>query len=205
MRRREPSPGLDPHPNDLSPAPRPFAHPLRERAAARELHGDEQLAVDDLGVIDADHGRMLDPRHRARLAPQPLLRIRPVAAPGIDMLERNLAAQIIVPRPIHQAHAALPEHLDHLVAVDPGPGHQAIHGGRRSGSGSGRRFPSVARRCGHRRACASTRGFGHRSSLTCDVQARARGNTPMRHDLAPQKTAAPQMTRCQRQQSTDPQ
>src|SRR6185436_9013324 len=103
----------------LGDAQRPALQPLAERLALEQLHGDEQLAVLLADVVELADVRMVDAGGRPRLALEAPAR-GVVAAQGAHLLERDGAAEPLVPGCVDDAHAALAERARHGVVPDPG-------------------------------------------------------------------------------------
>jgi hypothetical protein len=98
----------------LAQRQRPVSQPPIERLATQQLHDDEDVAVDlpdvedlaDAGMVDAGRGPGLAPQARARV----------IAARGrADGLDRDLALQPRIARPVDLAHAAGSERREDLV------------------------------------------------------------------------------------------
>ncbi|HYN08481.1 MAG TPA: hypothetical protein VES67_13945 [Vicinamibacterales bacterium] len=87
---------------------RPLVQSLRQRCAAEELHGDEQLAVFLADFVDLADVRMVDARRGPRLAPEALPRGLIVFERG-HCLQRDRTMQLFVASRVHDAHAAFAE------------------------------------------------------------------------------------------------
>ncbi len=83
------------------------------------LHGDEEVPVDLVDVVDLGDGRMGDGRGRAGLEKQPAPPLGVGHQAGGDHLEGDQAVEAGVPGPVDDAHAALAElGLDPVVLED---------------------------------------------------------------------------------------
>ena len=104
---RQPRADLLEHRDHVAPrARRP--QPPRQRLAVDVLHRDEQPARVVADLVDAHHVRVLEARHRLRLAQQP----RAIAL-AVDLLahdlDRDRSAELGVLAGVHDAHPALAE------------------------------------------------------------------------------------------------
>ena len=90
-----------------------------EPVAVDQLHHDVGLAVLFAVAVDLDDVRMVDRRQRARLL-QKLVHERPVLPDALlHHLERDRAAERLVVRLVHRAHAALAQLVDQQEVREP--------------------------------------------------------------------------------------
>ena len=90
------------------------------------LHGDEQVAVDLVDVVDLGDGRMRDGRGRAGLEEEPAPAFGVGHQAGADHLEGDQAVETGVPGPVDDAHAALAELGLDPVMLEDSPDHVSI-------------------------------------------------------------------------------
>ena len=107
---------------DLDQEPHPGAevvgaHPV-QRLALHQLHGDEGQAVEGAGLIDLDDVLVVQAGLELGLQGQEAAAALVLLA---DELQGHHPVQLPVPGPVDLRHAALAQHLEHLVAV---PGEQ---------------------------------------------------------------------------------
>ena len=144
----EPAPGIEEGGDDLASARPLVLEPLGHRRALDEPHGDEHLPAFVADVVDGDHVRMRQARHRLRLAEQAL------AARAHDRsaqdLERDLAIELRVVGGVDGRHAAFAEHIEDEIAADGPP-----DGKRTMGAG---RAAQVGRLLGRRRVTPARSG-----------------------------------------------
>ena len=118
VRRRQPAPGEDEAIEARVGRARRLVEPEAQRAPLDELHGHpgqrqrprrlhaRVVHDDDVGVLHA--------RHRLRLGHDVAARRRRRR----HQLQRDLAVEARIVGPPHDAHAAMPEHLDEHIAAD---------------------------------------------------------------------------------------
>jgi hypothetical protein len=92
--------------------------------AAQQFHGDVRRAVVLARVEDGDDVRVAQAARRLGLAEELCARLLEFPAFELvrqrDRLERNLAVDHRVARPVHDAHRALADLMDDLVAAERG-------------------------------------------------------------------------------------
>lgn len=86
--------------------------PLSQGRPLHELHHDEESLSRDAEVEHPDDVRIVEAGHRSRLTTHPLV---PVDVDAIDELDRDVAVELGVPRPVHDPHGAPAELLGQLV------------------------------------------------------------------------------------------
>ena len=136
---------------------------------AHEPHRHVGQVVDDAGLVDRDHARVIERRGRARLAPEALAEAGIDGAVGGDHLQRHVPLQPEVHGVVHHAHPAAAQGRD-----DPVPGELRsrlevdAHGQRYSYAGGvWRRTPPTRPR---RRSCRpSSRRSAPTSRSSCTV------------------------------------
>jgi hypothetical protein len=126
VRGLQPAAGHREHREHLLAGARLGPQPRLEGRSLDELHGDEHAIADLSDVVDRDHVRVTQARHRLRLAEQPRVsvteRLRALRArrgTRVQQLERDLAIQLRVVGGVHDPHAAGTERAEHDVASDP--------------------------------------------------------------------------------------
>ena len=113
---------------DLEPAL--FGDELVEAPAAHELHHDVGLLAVQAEVDDRDAVRVLEPRHQPGLALEPLAAFHRRRQRGVHDLDRDRAIELQPDAAIDDAHRALGEPLEDLVAAvenftaEVTPGHE---------------------------------------------------------------------------------
>ena len=130
---------------------RPALEAARQRLALEQLHRDEEVARVLADVVDLADVRVLDARGGARLAPEALA--RRVVGLG-DRLDGDAAAQALVFRREHDAHAALSEPVQDPVAAQPlrvaaggrSRAAQAVHQAAEQAAAARRAFGTEVRR-----------------------------------------------------------
>ena len=97
-----------------------------QRAALEVLHGDERHAL-VLEVLDhRDDARVVEPARHARLV-QEAVRERGVGdVDRVQLLERDLAPERLLPREMHRRHAASAQQPLDLVATDRARRHASL-------------------------------------------------------------------------------
>ena len=100
---------------DVAPLSRVVRAPLREGAAAGQLHGEERQVVRLIHTIDGQDARMLQRRHRARLLTKPLAHSLLIRQPRTQHFQSDRAVRLPLPGAIHDAHAAARDLLQHVV------------------------------------------------------------------------------------------
>jgi hypothetical protein len=112
-----------------------FAHEtIFQCLAFDELHHDEVAAGVLVDVVDRADVRVFQCRRRARLASQPLERLRVVADLLREELQRDATAELDVLGLVDDAHAAAAELLQDPVVGDGLADHVVNPQARRSGS-----------------------------------------------------------------------
>ena len=82
-----------------------------------QLHGDERRALVLAQLVDGDDVRVLETRHRARFAQEPLLVLR-VRGPRAHDLQGHVAVERLVAAAEHHAHRALAHEVEHAEPAD---------------------------------------------------------------------------------------
>ena len=89
--------------------------PRAQRLALEQLGDHEGDAVCLADVVEREHGGMVERRHRARLALEATAAVGVAGHVGRQDLERDVAPEARVTRPVDLAHAAGAEGAQHLV------------------------------------------------------------------------------------------
>jgi hypothetical protein len=111
--------GGDEEVEDLAPGARLSLQPGVQGAAAEELHGQEDLLVDDADVVDADDVGVGQPGHRLGLAHQARGREGVgLGAVGVEDLERDLPVQLRIVRAVDDAHGPGADLVEDDVAAE---------------------------------------------------------------------------------------
>ncbi len=92
--------------------------PAAERAGIEQLLREEHEAAFDADLVDRDHVRMRDARHRLALAQHPHA-LLVGGGGGAQHFERDLAIELAVVRTIDHAHPALAELAGDDKPADP--------------------------------------------------------------------------------------
>jgi len=100
---------------------------LLQRVAVEQLHHDELLALVLADVVNRADVRVVERRGHARLASEPIERLRVGGEIRGQELQRDLAAQADVFGAVHHAHAARAEPLQDLVVTDQGTKHSRLN------------------------------------------------------------------------------
>ena len=97
---------------------RPALHELTERLAIHELHGDVDGRVRRTDLVDGDDVVVVEGGRGARLLLEAAAAIRISGELFRQDLDRHLAAQPRVARPVDLAHAAGAERRENLVRAE---------------------------------------------------------------------------------------
>ena len=103
-------------------------HHIGERLTVEQLHGHVGPAFDLADVVHDDDVRMRQPASSPCLLQEALAILLVFAERGMQELDRHVAPDARVVRPVHRGHAAAADALDDLVAADladRGPGRRA--------------------------------------------------------------------------------
>ena len=94
--------------------------PAAQRLALQQLHDGEGDAVVGAEVVDREDVRMRERRDGLRLALEPRERVG-IGGDGFgEDLDRDVAVELRVPRPVDLAHAARAERREDLVGAEAG-------------------------------------------------------------------------------------
>nr|WP_275937552.1 hypothetical protein [Nannocystis exedens] len=151
--RREAAPGRLEHREDLAPGASPVAHRRAQGHAARERHGDEELALVRADAVDRDHAGV-------RQLGLGLAQAGAATSSAADQLDRHLALELGIEGGVDDAHTAGADPLEDEVAAAalglgvgiggrPGPGvglQQGAVGAVAGQVASGERAPDLGRR-----------------------------------------------------------
>jgi hypothetical protein len=158
VRRGEPAAGRDEDLQHLGPCPLGHLEPIADAPPADQLQRHKHLAVEGPDVVDRDHVRVREPRHRLRLAQQPQPRLG-VAVSRPQQLDRHAAVELRVVGGVDDPHPALPERLQHHVAAEPRRHHRAARDALRRRDLRRQRSVELQRR-GRRASRIDLRGLG---------------------------------------------
>ncbi len=95
--------------------------------AFEQLGDDEGDAIRLADVVEREHGRVVESRHRTRLALEATAAVGVAGHVGRQDLERDVAPEPRVARPVDLAHASGAEGVQHLVRPQTGSGRES-HG-----------------------------------------------------------------------------
>ena len=113
---REALADLDEHRDDLAPRELLRVEPVAQRPAREVLHREEDLALVDADVEDADDVRVRHLRHRLRLAHEAgATAVLVAAAGGAQDLDRDLTVELGIVRGVDDAHGAGAEALEDQI------------------------------------------------------------------------------------------
>ena len=119
---REPARDLDAVLDRLAHGQRARREPLAQRLALEQLHDDEQLAVVDARVEDADDVRMRERGDGLRFALEPRPPIGVGGERGRQDLDRHVTLEPRVPGAIDLAHSAFANRREDFVGAQTGGG-----------------------------------------------------------------------------------
>ena len=105
---------------------RPFLDQLPQRLALQELHHQIRHAAVDAGVRHRDDVGVREHRQRPRLALEAPAPLRDDGRVLVQHLDRHEPAELLLLRPVHDAHTALAEAAHHLVAPGQRPSEKRI-------------------------------------------------------------------------------
>ncbi len=103
----------------------PLAEPGPERLALEQLGDEVGLAVVDAHVVEGHHVRVGHRADQPRFSLEALHEGAVCAQCLRDHLDRDLASESGVPRPVDLGHPARSQECQHLVGPQPDPGRQA--------------------------------------------------------------------------------
>ena len=103
---------------------RSLRDPVRERRPLDQLHDERLHAVRLLEAVDVRDVRMIERGEDLRLAFEPRQAIRIGGEEVRKHLQRDVAIEPRVPRPIHFPHAASPKQRENLVRAEAAAGVQ---------------------------------------------------------------------------------
>ena len=157
---------------------RPLRDAVRERLALEELHDQVFGRTFPADVVERADVRMRELGDRPRLAFEALARLLGIRQSGRQDLDRHLAAEPRVPRPVDLSHPARAERRKDLVGTEAGAGGKA-HGPPGNGPGFYRpvRRPRSPRAGGAARRGRRGRIRRRRSRR---IRRRPEGRSPMR-------------------------
>ena len=112
------------HGKQLLQRHRPGSQKLPQRLPLHQLHRDERRAVDGADVVDRDDVGMAERRCGSGLLLESLQPARVPRELRRQDLDRHLARQLRIPRPVHLAHAARAQKPADLVGAEPRAGGQ---------------------------------------------------------------------------------
>ena len=114
---REPAAGMRERRRDF-PLRAAALEPMPQRATARKLHRDVHLLAARAGLVDAQHVRVIDARHRLRLAQQARARVLGSGRYAEEQLDGDLAIEVRIVRGVDHAHTAGAQDLEHDETTD---------------------------------------------------------------------------------------
>ena len=118
VRGRQRATDLADHPRHLGEAERAVADPVRQRPAAQQSEHQERRARLTPVVVQGHHVRVLEAGHQLRFGLEPLHEPRVVGQLGPDRLDRHLATEARLHRPVDRTERALADQVTELVAGD---------------------------------------------------------------------------------------